>query len=74
MSTIAHYLNHIPHPTASTPFSQWEKTHQIHLYNIFSMFTDRLGDIDPFTTIHICNQKKYISFAKYLYKKSSRVI
>ena len=74
MTTIADRLNHLPHPTTSTSFLIWEKTYQFHILKLFLIFTERLEDIEPFSKMNLDTNIKYRNFAKYLYKKSSRVI
>ena len=73
MDTISNKLNYIPYRCVDTQFEIWFSTYIFHITNLFNIFLDELHDVEPFSK-KIYSRKTIEEFAKYLYKKSSRII
>ena len=65
MDTVS--CNYLPVPTKKTPFKIWLDKNNVYLRFIFEIF---LGELDEIKD----TDKNYITFARMIYKKSSRTI
>jgi hypothetical protein len=72
---ISEIIGVVPHPIEEISFQVWFKNYYVHIVNLMDIFNQELSSIEPF-----CNNRKLqnpevlVSFAKYLYIKSSRHI